>query len=30
MLSIQLYIETVNWFSRKGDYTGCGACYDAE
>jgi len=26
MLRIQIHIETVNWFSPKGDYTNCGAC----
>jgi hypothetical protein len=26
VLRIQLHIETVNWFSPKGDYTDCGAC----
>jgi len=26
MLRITLHIESVNWFSPKGDYTVCGAC----
>jgi hypothetical protein len=30
MLRIQLHIESVNGFSPKGDYTGCGACKVAE
>ena len=30
MLRIQLHIETVNWFSPKGDDTSCGACYAGE
>ena len=30
MLRIQLHIESVNWFSPKGDYAGRGACSAAE
>lgn len=30
MLNIQLHIETVNKFSRRSDYTVCGACYAVE
>jgi len=26
MLRITLHIESVNWFSPKGDYSICGAC----
>ncbi len=30
MQRITLHIESVNWFSPKGDYAGCGACNAAE
>jgi len=30
MLRIQLHIESVNWFSPKGDYTIGGACNAVE
>lgn len=26
MLRITLHIESMNWFSPKGDYSVCGAC----
>ena len=29
MLRRQLHIETVNWFSPKGDDTICGACTES-